>query len=108
MSGAGLVRVVSWKVVCQECRDEFEDGNGWTLFADHGHAQDSAVDHDWLVRDGLTLCVSCWEKNPYCRDEDDGCVRRDVSGADDGWLYCPDHIEQGMDAPVTPPARTDA
>lgn len=101
----GLVRVDSWKVVCDECRDEFESGDGWTIFGDAGYATESAQGADWLVRKGLTLCTLCWEKNPYCRDEDDECLRRDVSEADDGWLYCPEHIAQGMDAPreVTPP-----
>lgn len=95
---AGLVRVDSWKVVCQECRDEFEDSNGWTLYADQGYAQESAEDADWTVREGLVLCSSCGHRK-VCMDEDRGCVRRDLTEADDGWMYCPDHIEQGMDTP---------
>lgn len=105
----GLVRVDSWKVVCYECRDEYEDWNGWTIFGDHGHAWESASESDWLMREGLVLCPSCWQKKPYCRDEDEKCLRRDVSEADDGWLYCPDHIEQGMDeTTVIPPAEGEA
>lgn len=100
----GIVRVDSWKVVCNECRQDFESDNDWTIFADRWYAEDCARDHDWLIRDGLVLCVSCWEKAPYCRDEDGKCLRRDLSEADDGWLYCPEHIEQGMDAiRVIPP-----
>ena len=106
----GLVRVDSWKVVCQECREEFENGIGWTIYADAGYAADEAADCDWLVRTGLVLCLSCWEKNPYCRDEDNDCIRRDVSEADDGWLYCPDHIGQGMDTltQTAEPTQSDA
>lgn len=96
-NATGLVRVDSWKVVCQECHAEFEDGNGWTIFGDHGHAMESASEGDWLVRADLTLCSMCSSAKPYCRDENNECVRRDVTEADDGWLYCPDHIGQGMD-----------
>jgi hypothetical protein len=90
-------RVDSWMLLCDGCGTEFENGNGWSIFADRWYAEDDARDNEWLVRDGLTLCVPCREKTTYCRDEDNKCLRRDVSEADDGWLYCPDHIEQGMD-----------
>lgn len=97
VKATGLVRIDSWKIVCQECYDGFENHMGWSIFADHGYAEEQAQDSDWLVRNGLTLCPSCWEKRPCCRDENNECVRRDVTEADDGWLYCPEHIEQGMD-----------
>lgn len=97
VKATGLVRIDSWKIVCQECYDGFENHMGWSIFADHGYAEEQAQDSDWLVRNGLTLCPSCWKKRPYCRDENNECVRRDVTEADDGWLYCPEHIEQGMD-----------
>jgi hypothetical protein len=100
----GVVRVDSWKIVCQECRDQYEDYNGWSIFGEQWHAIESAEDNDWTVRDGLVLCGSCGHRK-VCMDEDRACTRRDLSEADDGWMYCPDHIEQGMDAPSLPPAE---
>lgn len=91
---SGIVRVDSYKLVCQECFEEYEDWNGWTIFGDAGHAQESAVEGDWVVRPGLVLCSSCGHRK-VCMDEDWKCVRRDgLTEADDGWLYCPEHLEQ--------------
>ena len=100
----GLVRVDSWKVVCDECRKEYEDWNGWTIYGEEWHAIESATDSDWIVRDGLVLCSECGHRK-VCMDEDNKCVRRDLTEADDGWLYCPEHIEQGMDEVSTPPTQ---
>lgn len=84
-------------VVCQECRSHYEDWNGFSVWVDQSGAADAAIDAEWTVRDGLVLCDDCGHRK-VCRDEDNTCVRRDLAAADDGWMYCPDHIEQGMDA----------
>ena len=100
MSETGVIRVDSWKVVCQECRETHENGNDWPVFADRWSAEDEARDFDWAIRGELVICPNCVERRPVCLDHDEKCTRRDVSEADDGRLYCPDHLAQGMDAPT--------
>lgn len=100
----GLVRVDSWKLVCQDCCDEFENGEGWSVFAAPAYAVDDALDSDWVVREGLVLCSAC-RYRAVCMDEDDKCTRRDLTEAEDGWMYCPDHISQGMDDEVDFPSE---
>lgn len=94
----GIVRVDSWKVVCHDCGREGEFGD-WTIFGDRWYAIDAAYDADWAVQgDGaLVLCADCGHRK-VCKDENRACTRRDLAEADDGWMYCPDHIAQGMDA----------
>ena len=100
----GIVRVDSWKIVCNECRAEYEDWNGWTIYGDQGHAIESATEADWTVRDALVLCSECGHRK-VCMDEDRECVRRDLTEDPTGWMYCPKHIEQGMDGMPKPTAK---
>jgi hypothetical protein len=103
---SGVIAVQCYRIVCQECLNEYEDWNGWSIWLHPADAADSAIDSEWTVRPDLVLCGNCGHRK-VCMDEDNKCARRDLTEADDGWLYCPEHIEQGMDdVPVPPPGET--
>lgn len=102
---SGIIEVQCYRLVCQECLNEYEGWNGWSIFLHAADAVDAATDSDWTVRPDLVLCSKCGHRK-VCMDENNRCARRDLTEADDGWMYCPDHIEQGTDAsPSVPPGE---
>lgn len=85
-----------YHVVCDHDGCEGHPRGDSYAFADLGAALDDAVDGDWCIRDGLHLCPEHGYRT-VCMGDDEGCPRRDVSEADDGWVYCPAHLHEGMD-----------
>lgn len=79
---------------CDASPQEFSDYYAW---ADSGSAYDDALSGGWTIRPGLDPLPRAWFPH-VCMGSDEECPRRDVSEADDGWMYCPDHVDQGMDA----------
>jgi len=90
--------VTMYRVQCDEpgCEDSPQEGGDYYAWADHGAAYDEAMGGDWTIRDGLDLCPEHGRRT-VCMGDDEQCARRDVSEADDGWMYCPDHKDQGGD-----------
>lgn len=88
-----------YRVVCDapDCDSSPQDGGDYYAWADAGAAYDEAIGGDWVIRPGLDLCPEHGHRT-VCMGNDEECPRRDVSEAGDGWMYCPEHIEQGADA----------
>lgn len=94
-----VVTTTMYRVVCDEegCDSSPQDHGDYFAWADVGAAYDEANGGDWAIRPGLDLCPEHGGRT-VCMGDDEQCSRRDVSEADDGWMYCPDHREQGMDS----------
>lgn len=94
-----IKEVPMYRVVCDEdgCDASPQDSTDYFAWANPGSAIDDAVSADWAVRDGLHLCEDHGHRT-VCMGDDSECPRRDdLAEADDGWMYCPEHLEQGMD-----------
>lgn len=86
--------VTMYRVECDEpACDESPHEEHYAWLQD-GVALDEAVNADWTVRPGLHLCPEHAGRT-VCMGNDETCARRDVTEADDGWMYCPEHIEEG-------------
>lgn len=89
--------VEMYRLVCDEpgCEASPQDGGDYFAWADRGSAYDDAAYGFWTIRPNLDLCPDHGSRT-VCMGDDEQCPRRDVSEAEDGWMYCPDHISQGM------------
>ncbi len=94
-----IQEVTMYRVVCDEpgCEVPAQDETDYYAWADPGSAVDGAMDGEWIVRDGLHLCPEHGSRK-VCMGDDEQCPRRDVTEADDGWMYCPGHIAEGTDS----------
>ena len=83
--------------------DEHPHYGDFYAWADEGKAIEEATNAEWYVRGWpvtLTLCPEHGHRT-VCMGDDEECPRRDVTEADDGWMYCPEHRGEGMDEPAT-------
>lgn len=89
-----------YRVECDEdgCDASPQDDGEFWAWSDDDQAEEDARESDWIVRPDLHLCRAHGGRN-VCMGDDEECPRRDeLTEADDGWMYCPQHVEQGMDA----------
>jgi hypothetical protein len=96
--------VTMYRVECDHdgCDTSPQDESDYYAWGDAGFAVDSAIDHGWTIRKGLHLCPDHGHRT-VCMGDDEECPRRDkLAEADDGWMYCPDHVGQGMDSGGAP------
>lgn len=95
-----VVTVPMFRVICDEaplCHASPNDGE-YYAWSDSGAAMDEALDSEWVVRthpNGEQMVLCPLHGADVCRGADESCLRRDTARADDGWAYCPDHIEEG-------------
>lgn len=94
-----LLAVTMYRVVCDEpgCNASPQDQSDYFAWADSGTPYDDAAGADWTIRPNFDLCPEHGHRT-VCMGADEECPRRDeLAEADDGWLYCPDHLAEGMD-----------
>lgn len=92
-----------YRVVCdRDGCEEHPHHNDYYAWAEVGEALDEAINAEWYIRGGGTLAL-CPEHGyrTVCMGDVEDCPRRDVTEADDGWMYCPEHRHEGMDEPAT-------
>lgn len=91
-----IQEVTMYRVVCDQdgCEKSAQDDTEFFCWSDQESARNDAESADWYMRKDLHLCPDHGYRSVCMHDE---CPRRDVTEADDGWPYCPEHISEGMD-----------
>lgn len=58
---------------CDNCKKNYQDYNGFTIFVDDNQAREASSNDDWYREEGKDYCPDC-----YSLDDDDNLILKKI------------------------------
>lgn len=58
-----IQEVKMYTVICDNCKDSFQNYDGFSAWFDSDNAEQEAMNKEWIEEDGKHYCTDCYKHN---------------------------------------------